>query len=383
MDKYKEESGIDLRGDKIAMQRIKEASEVAKMQLSSTTKTEINLPYITVTSEGPQHLVTEMTQKELNGLIKSFIQRTIEPCKQSLKDAQMTTSDIDTVILVGGSTRIPLVQDLVKDFYGQAPSKGVNPDEAVALGAAIQSGIMEGGFEGIVLIDVVPLSLGTEVVGGIFSKIIERNQAIPCSNTQRYVTVDDNQTSIQFRVYQGEREMAADNKYLGEFTLGGLAPAPRGVAQVDATMAIDNNGILNVTAKDVATGKSSSITIQPSGGLSKAEIERMVKEGERSKEEDTKKRELIEAQNGLDQSVHKSQQVLEEFKDKLTEENIQKVQEAIKEAELVLKSAKSAGELNQALKALDSEVMKIGQMVYGQASGSDNDGNNNDGQKKD
>lgn len=366
LNKFKDETGINLRGDKIATQRIREASEKAKMELSSANSSEINLPYITMNQDGPQNLALTITKKDYNGIIKDFVKKTLEPCRICLKDAQMTTSDIDSVILVGGSTRIPLVQELVKDFFGKQPSKGVNPDEAVAIGAAIQSGIMEGGFEGIVLIDVVPLSLGTEVVGGIFSKIIDRNQAIPCSNTQVYTTTEDNQTSIVFPVYQGEREIAKENKYLGEFTLGGLAPAPRGVAKVEATMQIDNNGILNVTAKDKSTGKEASITIQPSGGLTKNEIERMVRDSEKAKAQDMARKKVIEARNNLDQSIHQSKQALIEFGDRIPAEEKTKIDEKISGFEKILNDSNKSGEdLERAVKELNAEVMRIGSLVYG------------------
>lgn len=364
--RYLAETGINLKGDRVATQRIREAAEKAKMELSSAKSTEINLPYITMNEQGPQNLAMTITRDQFNKIIGDFVKRTLEPCKISLRDAQMSIGDIDSVILVGGSTRIPMVQELVKDFYGKQPSKGVNPDEAVAFGAAIQSGIMEGGFEGIVLIDVVPLSLGTEVVGGIFSKIIERNQAIPCSNSQIYTTTEDNQTSISFPVYQGEREIAKENKHLGEFTLGGLAPAPRGVAKVEASMQIDNNGILNVTAKDVSTGKEASITIQPSGGLSQNEIERMVREGERAKAQDAAKRAVIEAKNQLDQSIHQSRQALSEFGDRIPAEEKTNIENKITEFEAVLNDSNSSTEvLESSVKKLNSEVMRIGSLVYG------------------
>lgn len=379
LQRYQNESGINLQGDKIAMQRIREAAEKAKMELSSANSSEINLPYITMNAQGPQNLAMTITKKEYNNLIKDFVKRTLEPCKISMKDANMTNSDIDNVILVGGSTRIPLVQELVKDFYGKQPSKGVNPDEAVAIGAAIQSGIMEGGFEGIVLIDVVPLSLGTEVVGGIFSKIIDRNQAIPCSNTQIYTTTEDNQTSINFPVYQGEREIAKENKHLGEFTLGGLAPAPRGVAKVEATMQIDNNGILNVTAKDISTGKEASITIQPSGGLTQNEIERMVREGERAKEQDQLRKNLIEGKNQLDQAIYQSKQVLIEFGDRVPAETKTNIDQKMQEFEKILNDPNSKAEdYEKAVKELNAETMKIGSSVYGGQQQQQNSGNNNE-----
>ena len=377
---FQDQEGLDLSKDKIAIQRIKEAAERAKIELSTRSSAEINLPYITMVGGQPKHLVHELKKTEFDDMIKAFVKRTLEPCKKSLKDAGMTTSDIDNVILVGGSTRIPLVQEIVQDFYGKKPSKGVNPDEAVAMGAAIQSGIMEGGFGDIILIDVVPLSLGIELQGGVFSKIIERNQAIPCSNKKEYVTVEDNQTSITIPVYQGEREFAKDNKFLGQFTLSGLAPAPRGVAKVETTMTIDNNGILNVTAKDPNTGKEESITVQPSGGLTQNEIDRMVKDAQKSQQEDSLRKELVDVKNELDQTLHQARKAVEEFADRLPEDGKQNIEKTIQEVQGVHQTSENLEELKSAKTKLNNEVMKIGQLVYqGSTGGGGNNTNNTSG----
>ena len=316
-DEFKKEQGIDLRNDKLALQRLKEAAEKAKIELSSATQTEINLPFITADATGPKHLTMKLTRAKFEALVDDLIQRTVEPCRLALKDAGLTAGQIDEVVLVGGMTRMPKVQEVVKQFFGKEPHKGVNPDEVVAIGAAIQAGVLQGDVKDVLLLDVTPLSLGIETLGGVFTRLIDRNTTIPTKKSQVFSTAEDGQTAVTIRVFQGEREMAADNKILGQFDLMGIPPAPRGVPQVEVTFDIDANGIVQVSAKDKGTGKEQQIRIQASGGLNDADIEKMVKDAEAHAAEDKKRRALVEAKNHAEALVHSTEKAVAEHGDKV------------------------------------------------------------------
>src|SRR5205814_2230401 len=318
-DEFQKEQGINLRNDKLALQRLKEAAEKAKIELSSTTQTEINLPFMTSDQAAPKHLTMKLTRAKFEALVDDLIQKTIEPCRKALKDASLTAGEIGEVVLVGGMTRMPKVQEVVKQLFGKEPHKGVNPDEVVAIGAAIQAGVLQGDVKDVLLLDVTPLSLGIETLGGVFTRIIDRNTTIPTKKSQVFSTAEDNQNAVTIRVFQGEREMAADNKVLGQFDLMGIPPSPRGMPQIEVTFDIDANGIVNVSAKDKATGKEQQIRIQASGGLSEADIQRMVREAEQHAAEDKRRREVIEARNQADALIYGAERDLKEHGDRLND----------------------------------------------------------------
>ncbi|HTQ13137.1 MAG TPA: molecular chaperone DnaK [Rhizomicrobium sp.] len=362
-DEFKKESGIDLRSDRLALQRLKEAAEKAKIELSSAMQTEVNLPFITADASGPKHLTMKITRAKLEALVDDLIQKTIAPVKQALKDAGVTASQIDEVILVGGMTRMPKVQDVVKQLFGKEPHKGVNPDEVVALGAAIQAGVLKGEVKDVLLLDVTPLSLGIETLNGIFTRLIERNTTIPTKKSQVFSTAEDNQTAVTIRVFQGEREMAADNKLLGQFDLAGLPPAPRGVPQVEVTFDIDANGIVSVTAKDKATGKEQQIRIQASGGLSEADINKMVKDAEAHAAEDKKRREAAEAKNHADALVHTTEKALSEHGSKVADADRTAIENGIAALKEAIKSD-DPDQIKSKTEALAQASMKLGEAMY-------------------
>ena len=362
-NEFKKEHGIDLRNDRLALQRLKEAAEKAKIELSSSVQTEVNLPFITADATGPKHLNIKLTRAKLESLVDGLIQRTIEPCKAALRDAGLKASEIDEVVLVGGMTRMPKVIETVKQFFGREPHRGVNPDEVVAIGAAIQAGVLKGDVKDVLLLDVTPLSLGIETLGGVFTRLIDRNTTIPTRKSQVFSTAEDNQNAVTIRVFQGEREMAADNKLLGQFDLVGIPPAPRGVPQIEVTFDIDANGIVNVSAKDKGTGKEQQIRIQASGGLSDADIQRMVKEAEQHAAEDKKRRELVEARNQADSLIHTTEKNLKEHGDKIDAATRSQIESEV----AALKSAMEGDDvqaIQQKTQALVQSSMKLGEAMY-------------------
>jgi molecular chaperone DnaK len=369
-DEFQKEQGINLRNDKLALQRLKEAAEKAKIELSSTTQTEINLPFITADQSGPKHLTMKLTRAKFEALVDDLVQKTIEPCRKALKDAGLTAGEIGEVVLVGGMTRMPKVQEVVKQLFGKEPHKGVNPDEVVAIGAAIQAGVLQGDVKDVLLLDVTPLSLGIETLGGVFTRIIDRNTTIPTKKSQVFSTAEDNQNAVTIRVFQGEREMAADNKILGQFDLMGIPPSPRGMPQIEVTFDIDANGIVNVSAKDKATGKEQQIRIQASGGLSDADIQKMVKDAEANAADDKKRREAVDAKNQADGLVHSTEKALAEHGSKVEESERRAIEDAVSDLKEALK-----GDDAEAIKAKTSTLaqvsMKLGEAMYKQQAEAD------------
>ncbi|QQN64383.1 molecular chaperone DnaK [Bradyrhizobium diazoefficiens] len=369
-DEFQKEQGINLRNDKLALQRLKEAAEKAKIELSSTTQTEINLPFITADQTGPKHLTMKLTRAKFEALVDDLIQKTVEPCRKALKDAGVTAGEIGEVVLVGGMSRMPKVQEVVKQLFGKEPHKGVNPDEVVAIGAAIQAGVLQGDVKDVLLLDVTPLSLGIETLGGVFTRIIDRNTTIPTKKSQVFSTAEDNQNAVTIRVFQGEREMAADNKMLGQFDLMGIPPAPRGMPQIEVTFDIDANGIVNVSAKDKATAKEQQIRIQASGGLSEADIDKMVKDAEANAAADKQRREAVDAKNHADALVHSTEKALAEHGSKVAETERRAIEDAVSDLKEALK-----GDDAEAIKAktntLAQASMKLGEAMYKQQAEAD------------
>ncbi len=370
IEEFKKQEGIDLRKDRMALQRLKEAAERAKIELSSAMETEINLPFITADASGPKHLLMKLSRAKLEQLVDDLIQRSLEPCKKALSDAGLSTSQIDEVILVGGQTRTPKVQKVVQNFFGKEPHKGVNPDEVVAVGAAIQAAILKGEVKEVLLLDVTPLSLGIETLGGVFTKIIERNTTIPTKKSQIFTTAADNQTAVTIKVYQGEREMAADNKLLGVFELVGIPPAPRGIPQIEVAFDIDANGILHVSAKDLATGKEQSIRITASSGLTEEEIKKMIRDAEAHAEEDRRKKQLAEARNEADNMIYTVEQTLRNIGDRVSEDEKKRIEEAIEKCRRIKDTSNDANEIKASVEELARASHRIAEELYKKAEAS-------------